>query len=252
MRWSKQFRPGAWTLAAFSLLGVAACVRPTAPTGAQAPPARAEAAAVTAEATAAARQRVLSIDSTASLLTIAVRRSGPLARLGHNHVIAMRDIEGEVRCGADLQSASFEWTQPVDRMTVDEAALRANAGPDFSAPVPEEARVGTRANMLGAALLQAAEHPRIRVVGRVSRLLSTDRAELTVDVQVRGQATQLLLPVRYAWRDADTLEVEGEFELQQTQLGLVPFSVMMGALQVDDRMQLGFRVVARVAPEKPR
>jgi hypothetical protein len=197
-------------------------------------------------------ERRFEIATAESLLTVAVRRGGPLARLGHNHIIAMRDLRGEVRMGADLATATFQWTQPVDRMTVDEVSLRAAAGADFSAPVPDDARAGTRTNMLGPALLDAAQFPDLRVSGRVLRLTGPYTALLEVEVLLRGRRARLELPVHFAWRDAATLGLDGEFELRQTQLGLTPFSVMMGALQVEDLMQLRFSIVGRAITELPR
>jgi hypothetical protein len=38
--------------------------------------------------------------------------------------------------------------------------------------------------------------------------------------------------------------VRGEFALRQSELGLTPFSAMLGALQVQDEMHLTFRLVA--------
>jgi len=40
------------------------------------------------------------------------------------------------------------------------------------------------------------------------------------------------------------LVASGEVELRQSQLGLTPFSVMMGALQVQDAMRVQFRLIA--------
>jgi hypothetical protein len=36
----------------------------------------------------------------------------------------------------------------------------------------------------------------------------------------------------------------GSFELRQTALGLTPFSLMLGALQVQDAMRIKFEIVA--------
>ena len=64
-------------------------------------------------------------------------------------------------------------------------------------------------------------------------------------LRVRDVQTRLELPVNVEQRDALTLVASGEATLRQSQFGLVPFSVMMGALQVQDEMQLQFRIVAR-------
>ena len=69
-------------------------------------------------------------------------------------------------------------------------------------------------------------------------------SRLTVEARVRGQRSSFEVPVALR-REGATLVATGALELRQSQLGLVPFSVMMGALQVQDAMRLEFRVVAR-------
>jgi hypothetical protein len=44
------------------------------------------------------------------------------------------------------------------------------------------------------------------------------------------------------------LIVSGELPIKQSDLGLTPFSAMLGALQVQDEMRVRFRIVARQAP----
>src|SRR6266508_6924624 len=85
---------------------------------------------------------VFRVDSRESLVVIEVRRSGSLARLGHDHVVASHELVGYVAPGegrADLVVA-------LESLAVDEAALRAEAGFDTQPTEPDiEA---TRANML--------------------------------------------------------------------------------------------------------
>jgi hypothetical protein len=52
------------------------------------------------------------------------------------------------------------------------------------------------------------------------------------------------VPVSYQLADG-TITLTGSFALRQTDLGLKPFSALLGALQVQDQMQLSFRIVAR-------
>src|SRR2546421_7141123 len=97
-------------------------------------------------------KRVFRVDSHESLVVIEVRRSGSLARLGHDHVVASREVVGYVAPDegrADLYVA-------LARMQVDEAALRPEAGFDTQ---PTESDIeGTRANML-ARVLEADKFP---------------------------------------------------------------------------------------------
>lgn len=223
---------------------LAACAVPPA-SRKPATPAGTPATAVATESPAAADGALWRIDGDESLLTIQVLRGGPLARLGHNHVIAARGMEGSVRLAAPLEKSSFVLRLPVAGFTVDEARLRATAGEDFAAAVPDSARAGTRSNMLGSALLDAEHYPDILLQSQSVRR-NGQGCVATVRVSVRGMQRDITLPLTLQ-RDAHSLTVSGALELRQSELGLTPFAVMMGALQVQDAMHLQFRVVARPA-----
>jgi hypothetical protein len=197
-----------------------------------------------------------------SLLTIRVYRGGTLASAGHNHLIALHALTGTVYVPADVMRTSFEVRIPVAELTVDEAALRAQEhSPDFPPEVPDTAREGTRRNMLGEALLAAEHNPQI--VLRAVRLESAGapapgsgegggeaggetRVLARVQTTVRGQLRTISVPVRYQYA-AGALIVSGEAALKQSELGLTPFSALLGALQVQDEMRVRFRIVARAA-----
>jgi hypothetical protein len=196
--------------------------------------------------------RPFQIDGGASLLTILVYRGGPLARAGHNHVIASHDMEGEAFVPEDLSGVSFEVHVPVSLLTVDEEDLRVQAGADFPPGVPEEAKTGTKRNMLGAALLDGDRYPDIVLHSEVVRRSATgDGIEAQMRVIVRDQGYSVVVPLRYTL-DGSTLEVTGEIPLKQTELGLTPFSLFGGALRVEDGIRVQFRIVAREGRPVPR
>lgn len=183
-----------------------------------------------------------------SLLTIQAYRGGALAKAGHNHVIASHDLSGTIYVAAVPAQTTFEVKLPVTSLSVDEPALRAQAGRDFSAAVPDSARDGTRRNMLGAALLNAQVFPEI--VLRAQSIATGDGAgEVTaqVEAQVRGAPHSIRIRAHYKL-DAAQVRISGEVPLRQTDLGLTPFSAMLGALQVEDEMRVKFLIVAHPAP----
>lgn len=189
--------------------------------------------------------RPFSIVSNESLLTVAVRRAGALARVGHNHIIASRSLTGTAWVADDPARSSFDIRIPVRELTVDEPELRALAGEEFSAPVPDSAREGTRENMLSSSLLDAARFPDI--VLRSQRLEQTaDGVRAHVQATVRDQVNSLVVPLRYTV-DGDELHAQGEIALRHSDIGLEPFSVLGGALRVHDEMHVTFRVTARAA-----
>lgn len=225
---------------------IAGCpVRPHAPPGV--PP--------TAPSAAAHLGTPYEIAAGESLLTIRVYKGGALAAAGHNHLIASHALGGTIYVPADVLRTSFEVRIPVDSLTVDEAALRAaEHSSDFPPQVPDSAREGTRHNMLGEALLDGADYPQILLRALALTPLQPPLpagASAHVQALVRGAAHEFSVPVRYE-RAPGSVTVTGETTLRQTDLGLKPFSAMLGALQVQDEMRVKFTIVARAPAAAPR
>jgi len=177
-----------------------------------------------------------------SRLTVLVYRDGRLANLGHNHVISSDDLQGEIYIADTPQDSSFEIRVPVATMGVDLPQYRVDAGDDFPGELDPEAVNGTRANMLGPQQLDADAWPEI--VMR-SRWVRGDLPDITVQVEiaVRSHVHSIEIPLQAIVSDERILAT-GSFQLNQTDLGLEPFSVMMGALKVRDQLDIQFTLVA--------
>ena len=178
-----------------------------------------------------------------SLLTLLVFRGGALAKAGHNHVIASHTLSGTAWVPADPERASFEIHVPVADLTIDEPKLRALEGPEFSAEVPDSAREGTKKNMLSEALLDGAHFPEA-VLRSGSMERGTEGMLAQVSVSIRGQTRTIAVPVRYEI-SGNEVRAQGQLALKQTDLGLTPFSLLGGALRVEDEMTVKFSLVAR-------
>jgi polyisoprenoid-binding protein YceI len=212
--------------------------------------------------------RPYDVAATESLLTIRVYRGGPLAKAGHNHVIASHALRGSLYVPVDLAQSTFEIHMPVTELTVDEPSLRADEhSDDFPSDVPDSAKEGTRHNMLSPALLDGDQYPEIvlrserveRVSGPIIGASGSSDAGRNdsangpdarwlahIQVTVRDKTNTVVLPVSFV-QHADVIEVSGEFPLKQTDLGLTPFSALLRALQVVDEMKIRFHVVAHAA-----
>jgi polyisoprenoid-binding protein YceI len=179
---------------------------------------------------------VLRVDPAESLVVIEVRRAGSLARLGHDHVVASHEIGGYVapdQGRADLFVA-------LARLTVDEAALRAEAGFDTQ---PTESDVeGTRAHMLEK-VLETDKFPfaLIRVSGA-----GTGQGEVTLSVAItlHGITRTLQAPARIG-ADSGGMSVTGRLSFEQTDFGITPYSLLGGAIAVKNGVELRFRIRAR-------
>ncbi len=195
----------------------------------------------------AARGPVYVLDAAASSVRIFVYRGGPMARMGHNHVVAVTDFRGAVYLPDDTAQARFDLVFPLEALAVDRPGDRAAAAGAFDSAPDAEAVAGTRANMLGPEVLAAHRHPRI---GLRSTAVDGDLPviELTLEVTLHGQRRQLTLPV-WIERADERLVAEGHFRLRPSRFGIEPFSVAGGALQVQDALGIRFRLVGERQPE---
>ncbi|MFT3929499.1 MAG: YceI family protein [Spongiibacteraceae bacterium] len=182
------------------------------------------------------------IDPINSSITLRVYRDGPLARFGHNHTIAITQIQGVVYREADLAQSEVELSFPVAEMIIDSPDDRAKAGPDFPGVISAEAIAGTRANMLGPQLLAAAQYPTI-ALRTVSVSGQWPELKLIVEISLRKFTSQIVLPVHISETN-DSLIADGEIALSQVQLGLTPYSVLGGGLRVSDNIDARFHLVS--------
>jgi hypothetical protein len=190
---------------------------------------------------------VYRVDENQSELRILVYRAGPLARFGHNHVMVNRAISGAVSL-ADAPGESVFWLNvPVAAFVVDDPQARREEGADFAGDIPDDAKSGTLHNMLSAPVLDADEFPVITVKS-VAASGAQDGSgagalTATVAIGVAGHESNVDVPLTLHV-DSDRLSATGSLELRQSVLGLTPFSLMLGALQVQDAMTIKFDIVA--------
>ncbi len=185
---------------------------------------------------AAQGQPVYRVDAAQSLVAIEVRRAGSLARLGHDHVVASHEAVGFV---APQQGRADLYVE-LARLTVDEAALRAEAG--FETQPSASDIEGTRANMLEK-VLESSRFP-FAVIAVTGVDAGQRNATLAVTLTLHGHTRTLQVPAEVEV-DADLLRVSGRFSFAQTDFGITPYSLLGGAIAVRNEVDLRFRIIAR-------
>lgn len=194
--------------------------------------------------TAPAGPGVYAIDPALSEVRLLVYRAGPMAQLGHNHVITNRAISGWIKFTGDAAAVTFALSLPVDQFDVDNPGARTLEGGDFFEEVTDDAKEGTRRNMLSAALLDADHHPTITLMS-VSVTPGPRQMKATMTLSIAGHESTLVVP--FAVKTATgQIAASGMVKLRQTDMGLKPFSVMLGALKVQDELMVKFTLVATV------
>ena len=225
-------------LICLSLL-LAACPRPVRPP----PPAPTVPPAPTAPAAADTRgATVYEVSPQSSQLSIYVFRGGKFSRLGHNHVMTSQHLAGRVWVHPEFARSGFELSFPVAQLVVDDAEARRAAGSDFPPDIPQADKDGTRKNMLKPEVLDGERYPEVKL--RSTQVGGTLEApQVTAHITIKDASHDVEVQVKLAIAGAK-LTASGEFDILQTQFGMKPFSVALGALEVQDRLHIKFSVVA--------
>ena len=180
---------------------------------------------------------------TASRLEVRVYRDGPMQKLGHNHVITNDKLEGEITLRDPIAATSFTIRVPLESFVVDDAAARAAAGSDFTAPVPAQDAEGTRRNMLGEKLLDAAQHP---VMTLASETISGEPGSYQAAVRVSLAGAEHVVNAPFTVTiEGDGLKAHASLHLRHADVGLAPFTAALGALKVRDDFDVDLTLEAR-------
>ena len=189
--------------------------------------------------------RIYHVDEKQSELRVLVYRAGPLARFGHNHVIVNHAIRGVVSVADGAGESVFRLSLPAAGFVVDDTEARREEGADFEGDTPDDAKSGTLHNMLSAALLDADEFPMITVnsVAVAAAQDGSGASSAAVAISVAGHESTIDVPFTLQL-DSRRVSATGSLELRQSVLGLTPYSLMLGALQVQDAITIKFDIVA--------
>jgi polyisoprenoid-binding protein YceI len=190
---------------------------------------------------AAARgEAVFRVDPQRSLVVVRVYRAGALARFGHDHVVASRAVQGYVLLAGTADARRADVYAPLATLSVDEPALRAQAG--FDTQPSQQDIEGTRRNMLQK-VLDAAQHPFVSlhlasVTGEAPELM----ASAAITLHERTYTTPVTIALDTP--SPTQLYARGRFSVKQTDFGIEPYALLGGALRVEDRMDIEFEIAA--------
>lgn len=198
------------------------------------------------------------LDPESSRIWLQLHADGALARLGHTHVIVARQLRGNVWLHPQLDRSALELAIPVNALLVDDPHERAAAGAEFAEPIDAEARAGTSEHMLGESQLDAAHYPSLTLRSLQVRFVDAaantdggaDRAVvIEFQVTLREHTAQLSVPVHWHLQ-GEQLRASGTVEFRQSDLGIEPYSALLGALRVADNVAARFEIVAQRAAKR--
>ena len=182
------------------------------------------------EAAAPIQVERYAIDARGSRLTIQAFATGVLSVMGHNPVIAARDISGEIRFAPEtLDSVSLTL-----RITTASLAVQTDVSDkdrrDIEQTMKEE-------------VLETAKYPEIVIEGSKASIDKTSDgrlpAEVECNVTMHGVTRTQRVPGQ-VFMMGDTLRAQGEFQVRQTEFGITLVSVAGGALKIKDELKCSF------------
>jgi len=188
---------------------------------------------------------VYQVDAESSDIRVLIHRAGALSWLGHSHVISVGQLDGMIYVYPQLEQSRFELVIPVQGLVVDNPLLRDEEGDEFSTEISERDIARTRRNMLGKRVLNAEQYPIVKLIGTGYR---GDKPEfvLEISIVILGHVVEIQVPTTLRL-NGDMLEAAGTLRLSHSDLGMRPFTAMLGALRVADEIEFKYRVRAQRA-----
>ena len=143
----------------------------------------------------------------------------------------------------EIERSRFELEIPVHDLIIDDPILRRDEGDEFSSKLSKQDIARTRSNMLGKRVLNARQYPTVKLTGTGT---SGDGPKfmLGLSIEIFGRVVELRVPLTLQL-DEDVLEATGAFQLSHSDLGMRPFSAILGALRVADDMNFKYRIRAQ-------
>ncbi len=180
-----------------------------------------------------------SIDPQQSKLEIHVGKEGAFKAFGHDHLIAARQVSGEVQFDSQkIDKSSVRLQVPTKSITV--------IDPGES----EKDRKEVQATMEGEKALDVAKFPKITFTSTSisTAKKSSDGWELTLsgNLNLHGVEKPVTFPLQVRAENTD-LHARGEVSILQTDYGITPVKVGGGTVKVKDKVKITFNIVARRA-----
>ncbi len=189
---------------------------------------------------AGARAAPYRIDERQSEFVVLVSRAGVGSALAHDHVVRATRFSGSLDVDRELVALSAEIEVDARALEVDEPEQRAKYG--LSGRLSEEDRAEVRTTMLGEGQLDVERYPEIRF--RASQIeRAPEGFRLTGDLTLHGVTRRVSFPMQVR-EEGEALHGTGSLRFKQSDFGIEPYSVALGAIRNRDEVELRFGVVA--------
>lgn len=182
---------------------------------------------------------VFKVDSLQSDVMITVRRGGLMAKLGHDHIVSSRQLQGFILMDQDNQRCHADFYIPVHLMEVDNPQLRAQA--QMQTTPSDRDIAGTRINMLKS--INAKQFPFVQLRSADCSEIFTN-SSVAIEIQLHGVTRNQQIDFNWHRDKAGVLTAQSTFSLLQTDFNIAPFSIMNGLIKVEDKLEIDVQLTA--------
>jgi polyisoprenoid-binding protein YceI len=177
-----------------------------------------------------------------SELVVFVFKTGFASALAHDHVVRATRFSGSISGEpSDPTTAVVRVTVPAEALAADEPEIRKKHGQ--AATLSDSDRREIQTTMVGETQLHAAKYPDIRFHSVSIEPRTTAEYVLTGDFTLHGTTRRVRIPVT-AQLSGGVLRANGAFDFNQSDFGITPVSLFLGAVRNRDRVRIVFELVA--------
>ena len=177
-----------------------------------------------------------------SELVVLVFKTGFASAFAHDHVVRATRFSGSISGDpSNPATAAVRVTVPVEALAVDEPELRKKHG--LAGGPGDSDRQEIQATMRGDKQLDAAKYPDISFRSVSVEPRTTGDFLLTGDFTLHGTTRRITVPVSGRLSDG-SLRATGSFEFNQSDFGITPISLFLGAVRNQDRVRIVFDLIA--------
>ena len=182
---------------------------------------------------------VFRVDALQSQVLVTVRRGGLMAKLGHDHIVSSRQLQGFILMDQDKQRCHADFYIPVHLMEVDNPQLRAQAQMQTTPSARDIA--GTRINMLKS--VDAKQFPFVQLRSADCSEIFTN-SSVAAEIQLHGVIQERQIDLNWHRDTTGVLTAQSTFSLLQTDFNIAPFAIMNGLIKVEDKLEITVQLIA--------
>jgi len=180
------------------------------------------------------------VDIKKTNIDILVFKDGVLASFGHNHLISVGEINGQlVFNSTNPLKSEFKFTIPIHTLIIDDSNRRKQYSKYFPNSITAGAKQATRRNMLKK-IFKTKQSPVITIQ---SSAISGTAANYKIDfwITING-VKKRLTSTAVLFKKESSISIKGDLSLDLKNFKIKPFSGALGTIRIQNTLRIYFNI----------